>query len=108
MTYLIKFKKECYLLSKKRILWVDYAKGITIILVVLHHSMFSGLYSEMLSNFDDLLLQFRMPFFFFIAGLFIHKALFSDLKLFLKSKVALFLYLYILWGIIRYFTDTIP
>lgn len=95
-------------MSKKRIRWVDYGKGIAIILVVLHHSMFSDLYSVPISNFDSIITQLRMPFFFFIAGLFIHKALFSDLKSFLKSKVALFLYLYILWSIIRYLTDTLP
>lgn len=93
---------------KKRVEWVDYAKGITIIMVVLHHSIFPGLYSDVIGYVDSLLVSMRMPFFFFIAGLFIHKALFSDLKVFLKSKVAHFLYLFILWSIIRYLTDTIP
>lgn len=95
-------------MSKDRIQWVDYAKGITIIMVVFHHSMFTELYSGPLSSIDSLLVQFRMPFFFFISGLFIRKALFGDLKIFLKSKVALFLYLFILWSIIRYLTDTVP
>lgn len=95
-------------MSKKRVKWVDYAKGITIIMVVIHHSMFSGLYSEPIAYIDSLLVSFRMPFFFFIAGLFIHKALFSDLNVFLKSKVAQFFYLFVLWSVVRYLTDTVP
>ncbi len=90
----------------KRIDWIDYAKGITIILVVFHHAIGtdpvyeSGL-GNALQDFNELLIYFRMPFFIFIAGLFIKKALDSELGSFLEKKVFHFLYLYVLWSLIK-------
>lgn len=93
---------------KQRIAWVDYAKGITIILVVLLHSTSEEFKYTPITELNNLLEPFRIPFFFFIAGLFIKKSLHSDLKVFLKSKVAHFLYIFVLWSVIKYFVDTIP
>ena len=51
-------------LSKKRIDWIDIAKGISIILVVYGHSGFNNV-----PFFGSWLCVFRMPFFFFVSGL---------------------------------------
>ncbi|MBL4602923.1 MAG: acyltransferase family protein [Emcibacteraceae bacterium] len=61
---------------KERIVWVDYAKAITIILVVYKH-VANGVYNAGLpvneANFllgDSIITSIRMPLFFFLSGLF--------------------------------------
>lgn len=100
-------------MGKDRIEWVDYAKAISIILVVFHHSVFKELdsvfYHDALNTFDNMLNRVRMPLFFFIAGLFIHKALTSHISYFLKSKIYHFSYLFVLWAMISFlFKDLAP
>lgn len=99
-------------LTTKRIEWVDYAKGIAIIMVVIHHVVVrdtgSVLYSGVLDYLNDLFQTFRMPLFFFVSGLFIHKTINSNFKHFFKFKISRLLYLFVLWSIIRYLTVTIP
>lgn len=51
-------------MTKERIEWIDIAKGISIILVVLGHTRVSAI-----PYLGDWLGSFRMPFFFFISGL---------------------------------------
>lgn len=104
----ILYIKDGLLLTKKRIDWVDYAKGMTIILVVFTHSMTDDFSNIIIKEVNFNLASLRLPFFFFIAGLFIKKSLFSDFKHFFKSKIALFFYIFVLWSLIRYLTDTIP
>lgn len=95
-----------------RIQWADYAKGIAIIMVVIHHVIVrdtnSVLYNESLDYLNNLFIPFRMPLFFFVSGLFIHKTINSDFKFFFKFKFIHLLYLFILWSIIRYLTVTVP
>lgn len=99
-------------MTSNRIRWVDFAKGISIILVVLHHSIIiesdSPLYNNTLDYFNSLLAYIRMPLFFFLAGLFVNNALKSDLKYFFKFKVIHLFYLYIIWNIILYITTEVP
>lgn len=95
-------------MPKNRVEWVDYAKGITIILVVLHHATYRELYSESISYFNSILELIRMPLFFFISGLFIHRSITGERSDFVRKKVMPLLYLFVLWSIIRYFTDTVP
>lgn len=95
-------------MTSNRVQWVDFAKGITIILVVLMHSLYRELYSEPIFYVSGLLESFRMPLFFFLSGLFIHKTINSSFSHFFKTKVVYLLYLYVLWSIIRYFTNTVP
>lgn len=95
-------------LPSNRVFWVDYAKGITIILVVLFHTTYENLYSEPFVYFNSLLAQMRMPFFFFISGLFIHRSFDSEKNTFMKRKIYPLLYLFVLWSVIRYFVDSAP
>lgn len=53
--------------SKKRIEWVDLAKGICIILVVIHHLSSTMGVSDGVSEFCSV---FRMPLYFILSGLF--------------------------------------
>jgi uncharacterized membrane protein YcfT len=91
---------------RARTLWVDCAKGISIILVVFHHSLFqdldSPLYSATISSADALLAYFRMPLFFFVSGLFIHRSLSMQWGRFLRLKTGNLLYLYVLWSVVKW------
>ena len=50
--------------TKKRIQWIDIAKGISIILVVYGHSGLNNV-----PIIGSWLHAYRMPFFFFVSGL---------------------------------------
>lgn len=97
----------------ERVKWVDLAKGLSIILVVIYHSTLSSevssaLYSESIGFLNDIFNRIRMPLFFFVSGLFIKKAMLIDTRSFYKFKAIHLLYLYVLWSIIRYITSTVP
>ncbi len=90
-----------------RIDWVDYAKGLGIILVVYGHVM-RGLISSSVelsrSTFlisDKIIYSFHMPLFFFLSGLFVEKSLQKDFKSSLISKLQLLVYPYIIWSILQ-------
>lgn len=85
--------------------WADIAKGLSIILVVFHHSIprppFPSGLPEWVYNVDDTLALFRLPLFFFVSGMFISslmKASFVDL--WQRRLVSLF-YMLLLWALIR-------
>ena len=63
-------------MSRERIEWIDYAKGIGIILVVYGH-MIRGMSQHIPANFfyvsDSVVYGFHMPLFFFLTGLFVEK-----------------------------------
>lgn len=88
-----------------RIDWVDYAKGICIVLVVMMHSTLgvekaAGSLSW-LHSFIDWAKPFRMPDFFMISGLFLASRIDQPWREYLDSKVVHFLYFYILWLFIQ-------
>src|SRR5438876_345114 len=62
-------------LKKSRLYWVDYLKGIAIILVVYRHSLLgiqsSGIKAPAyLENANLIFYSFRMPLFFMLSGIF--------------------------------------
>lgn len=81
--------------------WVDVAKGICIILVVMMHSAngverVSG--SEtLLHSFINWARPFRMPDFFLISGLFLAARIDRPWRSYLDTKVLHFAYFYVLW-----------
>jgi uncharacterized membrane protein YcfT len=94
-----------------RIAWVDYAKGICIILVVMMHSTLgvekaTGTLTW-LHPFIDWARPFRMPDFFMISGLFLASRINKDWRTYLDSKVLHFAYFYVLWMTIQSFTKDI-
>src|SRR5690606_7996865 len=92
-------------MDKQRVEWVDIAKGISILLVVLWHSKVKGdgPLIDLINTLNEGLIFLRMPLFFFVSGFFIHKSLCSDWSFFLKYKIVNLLYLFILWSIINDF-----
>ncbi|EPY7114592.1 acyltransferase family protein [Klebsiella variicola] len=88
--------------------WVDYAKGIGIILVVFGHAN-RGLYSsgiyispEIYHYLDNIIYSFHMPLFFFLSGLFFVSSIKNKSKgIFLWGKVKNVIYPYVVWSLIQ-------
>lgn len=91
-----------------RVDWVDYAKGIGIILVVYGHVL-RGLHSagfEFYGRFyelsDSIVYSFHMPLFFFLSGLFFNQILSKKgPKKLVFSKIDTIFYPYVLWSILQ-------
>lgn len=94
-------------LESKRLAWIDYAKGLTIILVVYHHSFLTLVnagvkVNSWLINANLSVYSFRMPMFFILSGLFISKSLAKKgARSYIMSRARLLLYPYILWAVIQ-------
>ncbi len=94
-------------LKRKRLPWVDYAKGIAIMLVVYRHVLFgierSGLgLHPYLMNANEIFYSFRMPLFFILSGAFIGKSLSRrSTTAFVITKWKILLYPYLLWSVIQ-------
>src|SRR5215212_6395454 len=84
-----------------RIDWVDYAKGICIIMVVMMHSTLGVEAAAGREGWLHLLVAFakpfRMPDFFLISGLFLARVIDRDWRTYLDRKVVHFAYFYLLW-----------
>lgn len=84
-----------------RTAWVDAAKGMCIVLVVLHHVVMflepHGLVPAPLSLLNTALASLRMPLLFLVSGLFLATALNRGWRALLHRRVALFGWLYVLW-----------
>lgn len=88
-----------------RLEWVDYAKGIGIILVVYGHVLRGikdaamGIFPEFFYYSDNIVYSFHMPLFFFLSGMFVNKSL-SKGKGFIGDKIKTIVYPYFLWSLI--------
>jgi uncharacterized membrane protein YcfT len=89
-----------------RINWVDYAKGICIVMVVMMHSVLGVELAAGENGFMHALVAFakpfRMPDFFLISGLFLPLVIERDWRTFLDRKVVHFAYFYVLWVTIQF------
>lgn len=89
-----------------RIDWVDYAKGICIVMVVMMHSVLGVELAAGQTGFMHVLVAFakpfRMPDFFLISGLFLAVVIDRDWRTFLDRKVVHFAYFYVLWVTIQF------
>jgi len=90
----------------RRIDWVDYAKGICIVMVVMMHSVLGVEAAAGQTGFMHVLVAFakpfRMPDFFLISGLFLSVVIDRDWRTFLDRKVVHFGYFYLLWVTIQF------
>ena len=90
----------------QRIDWVDYAKGICIVMVVMMHSVLGVEAAAGQTGFMHLLVAFakpfRMPDFFLISGLFLSVVIDRDWRTYLDRKVVHFAYFYVLWVTIQF------
>ena len=93
----------------KRYKWMDYARGIAIILVVYRHSFegikragFSIENYKYLEYANVFFYSFRMPLFFIVSGAFVASSLAKrGLGKFIINKCKVILYPYFLWGAIQ-------
>ena len=92
--------------AARRIDWVDYAKGICIVMVVMMHSTLGVELAAGKQGFMHLLVEFakpfRMPDFFLISGLFLSRVIGRDWRTYLDRKVVHFAYFYVLWLTIQF------
>lgn len=95
------------LLQKSRMQWVDYLKGIAIILVVYRHVLIgiqrSGLnVAPWLVNANMIFYSFRMPLFFILSGIFIGGSLAKrTVKQLIGIKFENLLYPYFIWAFLQ-------
>lgn len=84
-----------------RVAWVDYAKGICIVLVVMMHATLGVEAASGTEGWMHSLIvfakPFRMPDFFLLSGLFLARTIDRDWGAYLDRKVVHFAYFYVLW-----------
>ena len=89
-----------------RLDWVDYAKGICIVMVVMMHSVLGVEAAAGQTGFMHHVVEFarpfRMPDFFLISGLFLSRVIDRDWRTYLDRKVMHFAYFYVLWVTIQF------
>jgi fucose 4-O-acetylase-like acetyltransferase len=91
----------------KQIQWVNYAKGITIILIVYKHAL-TGIQDAgiqlnyFLDQVNHGLMSFSMQLFMMLSGLFFYKSFQKRTYFsFLKNKISTILYPYVIWASIQ-------
>ena len=91
---------------KKRIIWIDVLKGITVLLVAVHHALlsFTALYGSsthivftLVDKVNYILGFARIPAFFLAAGLVMASIKGSKSRWFLTKRLPLMLWVIILW-----------
>lgn len=91
--------------NNDRLQWVDSAKGISIILVVMMYSVFNvGQDTGGTGAFHYLIAfatPFRMPEFFLISGLFLSRVVTRDWLRYADRRVVHYFYFYGLWAVIH-------
>lgn len=84
--------------------WLDSARGIAILLVVLHHSVLftaaAGAAHPAWVYLNAALNTFRMPLFFFVSGLLAANAVRRDWRALLGGRVLLLVWVYVLWSLL--------
>jgi uncharacterized membrane protein YcfT len=92
--------------TKARTLWVDIAKAIAIVLVVTYHSALflvaDDLVPEYWTKINRTFQTFRMPLFFFAAGLFAMSVITRSWSRLWQSRLALLMWAFILWTVLRF------
>ena len=85
--------------------WADFAKGLTIILVVMMHSTLgvelAAGETVVMGGVVDFARAFRMPLFFAISGLFAATAITRGWLRFADAKLIHFAYFYVLWSVLQ-------
>ncbi len=92
--------------ANARIGWVDTAKGLGIILVVVGHVLRSLVNSKLVTAtpavayIDAWIYAFHMPLFFFLSGLFLSRSAARPLPEFVRDKIGTIAYPYFVWTLI--------
>lgn len=94
----------------ERLEWIDVAKGLAIMLVVFGHVMFILLLFELPTSdywrrFLEGTSPMRMPGFFLISGIFVHRLLHRSRDYLIRHRVQNSLYLFLVWLVITIVSD---
>ncbi len=98
--------KEKKIHESARLGWVDYARGLAILLVIFRHTMIglkrsNVVISDNIFYIQEFLLNVRMPVFFILSGVFLGATIKkSTIVKVVKNKVSNLLYPYLLWSVI--------
>jgi fucose 4-O-acetylase-like acetyltransferase len=93
--------------SHTRQVWIDFARGIGVVLVVYGHVLGGLVRPNLFPDgplaqwMDYTLYTFHMPLFFFLAGLNVHHSLQRGARPFLAAKAWTIAYPYVLWSLIQ-------
>lgn len=93
--------------EQPRVYWVDFCKGLGILLVVISHVLGGMQPSGIISDsswyrfVEEWLYTFHMPLFFFISGLFVQRSARRPLPGFVLDKAAVLVYPYFVWSILQ-------
>jgi len=97
----------------RRIDWVDRAKGLAILFIVIGHvwhklqKMHLDVPSQLYHAVDAFLYSFHVPVFFFISGMFFCKALEKrSASVIIKNRARLLLYPYVIWSLLQTAVET--
>lgn len=89
----------------ERVAWVDTAKGVCIILVVMMHATLGVGEAMDGTGFMHWVVAyakpFRMPDFFLVSGLFLSRVIDRDWRVYADRRVVHFAYFYLLWLVIQ-------
>ena len=92
-------------MDEGRVPWVDTAKGLCIVLVVMMHATLGVGEAMGGEGFMHWVVAFarpfRMPDFFLVSGLFLSRVIDRDWKAYADRRVVHFLYFYLLWLVIQ-------
>ena len=93
--------------ERSRIIWVDYARGVGIFLVVLGHVL-RGLHSSEIiqdgtafRSIDSWIYTFHMPLFFVLSGLFVERRIGRSGRIFLREISGSIAYPYLVWSVLQ-------
>lgn len=94
-------------MQNKRLNWIDFAKGLAIILVVYRHIMIGLMRADLdVHQFyiiaNEVVYTFRMPLFFILTGIFIWRSIGKrSNKQFILNKFKTLIYPYLIWCFIQ-------
>ncbi len=95
--------------AKPRVVWVDYAKGLSILFVVVYH-VWNGIMTrshqiatpvEWYEPINRAFEMMRMPLFFFVSGLFIGKSVQKPAGTFISDKIGAIAWPYLIWSCVH-------
>jgi fucose 4-O-acetylase-like acetyltransferase len=90
-----------------RVEWVDAAKGLGILLVVIGHNLGGLTESGILNNSswgvftERYIYIFHMPLFFFLAGIFVARSAHRTFRIYFINKVSVIAYPYFVWSLLE-------